>query len=121
MPSEEAFEMESRRSHAGAFTLVELLGGIGIISILVAILLPALARAREQAKRVMCASNLRQIGIGTVMYAQANRDCIPPQGAGFPWNGDVLYTNFDPGGDGYYPLGQLLRAYHTGGRGMYVS
>jgi prepilin-type processing-associated H-X9-DG protein len=51
---------------------------ISIISILAAILLPALARAREAARRVSCSSNLRQIGITFIMFANENNDRLPP-------------------------------------------
>lgn len=81
------------------FTLIELLVVISVIAILAALLLPALGRARNTAKRIACASNLKQIGYGLSMYANDYNDYLPPR-VDVRWTGwDVQvgrYLSFSP-------------------------
>ena len=75
-------------SRRRAFTLIELLVVVGIIAVLAALLMPAFTRARENARRVQCASNLRQLAGACIAYRQSNRG---------KWPGHAGSENMYPG------------------------
>jgi len=84
-----------------AFTLIELLVVIAIIGILAGLLVPAITGARERAKMAKCASNLRSIGQGLVMYANNHQDALPQMmGGAETWAQRVLA--YAPNVDAFY-------------------
>jgi prepilin-type N-terminal cleavage/methylation domain-containing protein/prepilin-type processing-associated H-X9-DG protein len=109
--------LNNNQSARLGFTLIELLVVIAIIAILAALLLPALASAKERAKRISCVNNLRQIGVSINIYCGDNADFMPPLkwrdgNAQYPYelmrltSGNASPPTFDPSG-GPYNLGVL--------------
>ena len=103
-----------KRQRFAAFTLIELLVVIAIIAILAALLLPALARAKEQANRAYCTSNLHQWGLAMGMYLDDNKQIFP----------DAKITNGTPGAPASYNEDALqwtdLLAFQAAGQGNTV-
>jgi prepilin-type N-terminal cleavage/methylation domain-containing protein/prepilin-type processing-associated H-X9-DG protein len=85
----------SNINHSSGFTLIELLVVIAIIAILMAILMPTLQRAREQGRRAACLSNLKQLGLAWVLYADDHDGRLVNGAAGYgnPGPGDARHPN----------------------------
>jgi len=109
-------KMSYQQTGMRGFTLIELLVVIAIISILAAILFPVFARARENARRTTCLSNLKQVGLGLMQYTQDFDERLPPAYISYPEN-SYTYPNGSVGStatwyDMLYPYVKSLQLFN---------
>src|ERR1700744_302530 len=105
-----------RRKNPGAgFTLIELLVVIGVIALLISLLLPALAKARMSAQSAVCMSNLRQLSLASLTYANDNKGVICPA-SGFGYNHMTDTINGVSGPPTYYWIYEVVGNQYDRGR-----
>ena len=99
--------MKMPKSSKG-FTIIELLVVIAIVGVLAAILLPVLSKAREKARITKCASNVRQISMGLIMYANENEDRFPRDPRGSAYSGSPAMRGLNLLFDTYITDGRVF-------------
>jgi len=116
------------RRTQSAFTIVELLVVIAIIAMLISILLPAMSKSRDLAKRVICSGNLRQLGTLTGVYGNDYHGVLPQGFANAAgWSSHYLWIGPGMSGSGWTPgyssFGLFIQGYGmgSGGSGQYTS
>lgn len=106
-----------KKAVSRGFTLIELLVVISIIALLMSIMMPALGRAKELARRSICANNLKSLGQGVFVYASSNKDTLPVPGyqtGAVPWYSYLLFDLYLPDMATATPKGRVLKTYGLG-------